>query len=70
MKGLLGIPTSQSDEEATPWESQSLSQRIFTKLTCVLPDQITVVIANRLYVKKDGLPSQLITRIKRQGVKI
>ncbi len=65
IKGLLGIPTGQGDEEAAPWESQSLSKRIYTKLTCALPDQITVVMANRLYIKKDGLPSQLITRIKR-----
>jgi len=65
MKGFLGIPTSQSDEEAAPWESQSLSKRIFTKLTCALPDQIAVVMANRLYINKASLPSQLITRIKR-----
>ncbi len=65
IKGLLGIPTSQSDEEAAPWESQSLSKRIFTKLTCALPDQITIVMANRLYINKAGLPSQFITRIKR-----
>ncbi len=64
-KGLLGIRTSQGDDESAPWESQSLSKRVFTKLTCALPDQITVVIANRLYINEEGLPSQLITRIKR-----
>jgi superfamily II DNA or RNA helicase len=65
IKGLLGIRKSQIDEETAPWENQSLSERIFKKLTCALPDLITVVMANRLYIKKDGLPSQLITRIKR-----
>ncbi len=65
IKGLLGIRKSQIDEETAPWENQSLSERIFKKLTCALPDLITVVMANQLYIKKDGLPSQLITRIKR-----
>jgi len=63
-KGPLAIRISRGDDEAAPWGSQSLSKRIFTKLTCAIPDQITVVIANRLYINKDSLPSQLITRIK------
>lgn len=64
-KDLMGIRTSQTDDEGQPWESPANSRRVFSKLICPLPEKVSAVIANRLYIRRDGLPSQLLTRIKR-----
>lgn len=64
-RDLMGIRTSQTDDEGPPWESPVNAKRVFSKLSCPLPEQVTAVLANRLYIKKEGLPSQLLTRIKR-----
>ena len=65
IKDLMGIRISQTDDEGHPWESPANARRVFSKLTCTLPEKVSAVIANRLYIRKDGLPSQLLTRIKR-----
>lgn len=64
-RDLMGIRTSQTDDEGPPWESPVNAKRVFSKLSCPLPEQVTAVLANRLYIKKEGLRSQLLTRIKR-----
>lgn len=37
----------------------------FECLTCKLPQELNAVLANRIYIKKDGLPSKLLNQIKR-----
>ena len=64
-RDLMGIRTSQTDDEGQPWESPANAKRVFSKLACPLPATVKAVLANRLYVLKEGLPSQLLTRIKR-----
>lgn len=64
-RDLMGIRTSQTDDEGQPWEGQANSRRIFSPLTCALPEKISAVSANRLYINREGLPSQLLTRIRR-----
>ena len=65
IKDILGIRTSQDGEETKPWERILSYKKSFKKLSCKLPEKISVVLANRLYIKKEGLPSQLLTQIKR-----
>lgn len=60
-RGLLRIRSSQTDEDQHPWERVSTT----TKLSCKLPEKITAVLANRIYIPKEGLSSQLLTHIKR-----
>ncbi|MEW5816334.1 MAG: DEAD/DEAH box helicase family protein [Spirochaetota bacterium] len=60
-EGLLRIRSSQTDEDPRPWERTPTG----VKLSCKLPEKITVVLANRIYIPKEGLPSQLLIHIKR-----
>ncbi|MBF0558670.1 MAG: DEAD/DEAH box helicase family protein [Nitrospirae bacterium] len=64
-KDLMGIRTSQTDDEGPPWENQLNSRRIISKLPCIIPEKVDAVLANRLYIRTAGLPPQLLTRIKR-----
>jgi superfamily II DNA or RNA helicase len=64
-KDIMDISMSQTDEEVRPWEKSSSGNQIFEKLDCKLPSVINAVLANRIYIKKDGLPSQLLNKIKR-----
>ena len=64
-KDIMDISMSQTDEEVRPWEKSSSGNQIFKKLDCKLPSAINAVLANRIYIKKDGLPSQLLNKIKR-----
>ncbi|MCX5886099.1 MAG: DEAD/DEAH box helicase family protein [Proteobacteria bacterium] len=62
---ILGIRIGQTEEHEKPWEKACLFNNVLTKLSCKLPERINGVLADRLYIKKEGLPSQLLTQIKR-----
>ncbi len=64
-KDVMDISMSQTDEDVRPWERSSSGGQEFKKLSCKLPSTINAVLANRIYIKKDGLPSQLLNKIKR-----
>ena len=64
-KDVMDIRISQTDEEVKPWEKASSDSLTFEKLTCKLPSAINAVLANRIYINKDGLPSPLLNKIKR-----
>ncbi|MEW6599819.1 MAG: DEAD/DEAH box helicase family protein [Nitrospirota bacterium] len=64
-KDIMDISMSQTDEEIRPWEKSSSVNPIFDKLSCKLPSTINAVLANRIYIKKDGLPSPFLNKIKR-----
>ena len=64
-KDVMGISISQIDEEVRPWERSSFGSQKIEKLACKLPSGINAVLANRIYIRKDGLPSQLLNKIKR-----
>jgi superfamily II DNA or RNA helicase len=62
---VIGVRTVSSDDEERPWEippSRRLSRRT---LAGPLPPKINIVIGNLLYVEKHGLPSPLLSQIKR-----
>lgn len=64
-KDLLRIRTAQTDDEAPPWEKKDTSKTNSRKLSCKLPSKVNVILANRIYIIKEGLPSQLLTQFKR-----
>ncbi|MBI4681273.1 MAG: DEAD/DEAH box helicase family protein, partial [Nitrospirae bacterium] len=64
-KDIMGISIGQTDEDVKPWEKSLSNNQKFEKLTCKLPLEIHIVLANRIYIKKDGLPSQLLNKVKR-----
>ncbi len=64
-KDIMGISMSQTDDDVKPWEKSLSDVQKFEKLSCKLPSEIPMVMANRIYIKKDGLPSQLLNKIKR-----
>lgn len=63
-RDIIGINPTQSDEDDAPWQKTSHKNKM-GKLTCKLPQEISVILANRIYIRKDGLPSQLLNQIKR-----
>lgn len=63
-KDIIGVGISQTDENEPPWENPLLHKRTITKLACPLPENINVVLANRIYINKDGLHAQLLNQIK------
>ena len=64
-KDIIGVNISQTDETEHPWEKPLLHKRMFEKLSCNLPQNVNVILANRIYIDKNGLPSQLLNQIKR-----
>jgi superfamily II DNA or RNA helicase len=64
-KDIMGISMGQTDESISPWEKPLSNKQKFEKLLCKLPSEISIVLANRIYIKKDDLPSQLLNKIKR-----
>jgi hypothetical protein len=61
-RDIIGLSIPQTYETSKPWERTSGRQ---IKLKCELPESITVVLANRIYIKENSLPSMLLNQIKR-----
>ncbi|MGC2062342.1 MAG: hypothetical protein WA610_05140 [Thermodesulfovibrionales bacterium] len=64
-KDIMGVSMGQTDDEIKPWERPLSRNQKFEKLLCPLPPHLTVVLANKIYIKKKDLPSQLLNKIKR-----
>lgn len=64
-KDIMGISMSQTDEDDKPWKRPLSNKRKIERLTCKLPPEVNAVLANRIYIKKDSLPSKLLNQIKR-----
>ena len=54
--------SSDNPLESKPWENIPKDDQ---RLTCPLPSQLTVVIANMLFIEKSKLPQQLLNRLIR-----
>lgn len=63
--GITGIAFSSSEEEIPPWAHQRVANRSLLGLRGHVPSRLRVTIANQLYIEKSGLPSPLLTAIKR-----
>lgn len=62
---VLGVRTTDSDEDATPWLVPASGKRRPTRVPGPLPERVSAVLAQRLFVETAGLPSPLINLIKR-----
>lgn len=64
-KDIIGIRMEQTDEDDSPWIRAQSDKGKFARLACKLPKELNAILANRIYIKKDNLPSQLLNKIKR-----
>ncbi len=62
--GITGIAFG-SEEDNPPWILQHAPKKPLLDLRGHVPSRIRVTIANQLYIEKSGLPSPLLTAIKR-----
>jgi superfamily II DNA or RNA helicase len=63
--GLQIAGTGEDDVEASPWLRSPSRKPKCTPIAEAIPRELRGVLAQRLYVDKDGLPSPLINQIKR-----
>ena len=63
---VVGVRTAEiaDDEDAAPW-ARAIREGAITAITEPLPDRVSAVLAQRLFVAKAGLPSPLLDQIKR-----
>ncbi len=64
-RDIMGVSIGQTDDDIKPWEKPLAYNQKFEKLSCTLPASLTVIMANRIYIKKKGLPSPLLNKVKR-----
>lgn len=62
---IIGVSMGQTDDDVKPWERPSSQSQKLTNLSCSLPSELDTVLANRIYINKSDLPSQLLNKIKR-----
>ncbi len=64
---IIGVPRGIVDEavDHAPWTRTPSGRMTKEKITGILPDDIRVVWSQRIYVEKAGLPSPLLSQIKR-----
>jgi len=60
----LKLP-SDHDEDQAPWERSPTGRLPEQRIKGKLPKKITVVLAQRIFVERKALPSELLNRIKR-----
>ncbi|MES2199909.1 MAG: DEAD/DEAH box helicase family protein [Chlamydiota bacterium] len=65
IKGEIGLSLPIDDEIKDPWASPPSRKRVPPKIEEVLPQMISVVSGNRVYVPKEGLPPSLINQLVR-----
>ena len=64
---VVGVRLAEmtDDDQATPWAQPPSRKRRRTYVHGSLPDEVRVVLAQRLFIEKAGLPSPLLNDIKR-----
>lgn len=64
---LIGVRISLTDEDDAqdPWTLPPSRKRLDRPIEAPLPDRVTIVRANLLYVEKQGLPSSMLNRLLR-----
>jgi len=61
---ILGVRTSPTDETDPPWMVLPSGKKRFKPVIKDLPQKIELVVANKIYIKVDSLPSVLLNQIK------
>jgi hypothetical protein len=62
---ILGVRLPVADEEADPWTLPPSRRRSEPPVTGSLPERMTLVLGNQLYIARDGLPPSLVNRLIR-----
>lgn len=62
---VLGVRASEASEDDKPWLVPSSSKRLPVRIEGPLPQRVSAVLAQRLFVEISGLPSPLISLLKR-----
>jgi superfamily II DNA or RNA helicase len=62
---ILGVRTSPTDENDPPWMKLPSGKRRFKPVIKDLPSSIELIIADKIYIKVDNLPSVLLNQVKR-----
>ncbi len=63
---VLGVRAAEvSDEDASPWTRSPTGRARFQPIAEPIPERIEVVLAQKLFVPKAGLPSSLLNQVKR-----
>jgi len=63
---VLGVRAAETTaEDASPWTRRPSGRPHFQPITAPLPERIEVVLAQKLFVPKAGLPSSLLIQVKR-----
>jgi superfamily II DNA or RNA helicase len=67
MGRVIGVRLSETDGEdaAAPWLKRPSGEPAFPALVGPFPSEVKAVLAQRLFVEKTGLPSPLISQLKR-----
>jgi len=61
---IIGIRTSPLSKNDPPWMRLPSGKRRYKTVVKDLPERIELVIANRIYIKTDSLPSVILNQIK------
>ncbi len=61
---IVGLRMSPVSENDPPWMRLPSGKRRYRSVIKDLPERLELVIANRIYIKTDGLPSVLLNQIK------
>ena len=61
---IVGLRMSPISENDPPWMRLPSGKRRYRSVIKDLPEKLELVIANRIYIKTDGLPSVLLNQIK------
>ena len=62
---LIGVRRVPSDDDPTPWLTPPSRRRAEPPIDNNLPDTLELVLANAIYIAKDGLPPPLRNRLAR-----
>jgi superfamily II DNA or RNA helicase len=65
---IVGVRIAEAeddDEDATPWTRPPSRTPRFRRIAGPIPARVSAVLAQRLFVAKDGVPSPLLNQIKR-----
>ena len=61
---IVGVRMSPINEKDPPWMRLPSGKRRYKSVIKDLPERVQLVIANRIYIKTDGLPSVLLNQLK------
>lgn len=62
---VMGVRLPLTDEDAEPWTAPPSRRRSLPPLTGRVPERIRAVLADQIYIARDGLPPGLVNRLIR-----